>query len=192
MGRAGFTLIELVLSTALLALVLLVALASLHFGARLWESGGRTAEHGWVKRYFTTAFHDDVSSAYPYPGRDGVLFTGTVASLSFATAKGAFPGLPWGGARLVEYSMEEGRLVLRERALPLADSGGPARSTELSREVREVRFSYLGPSGWQDEWDGARDDGLPLAVRAALYLNGGGEAEFSVPVMHGNMGREAR
>lgn len=183
MGRRGFTLIELVLSTSLVALVLLVALSSVRFGTRLWESGYRVADQGWVKRYFTTGFQNDIASAFPYRDKDGILFKGTPGRLVFVTASSA-TALPWGGARLVVYEMEDGRLVMREEVLPLAEERTFTKTTELSREVEDIRFAFLGSSGWEDEWDGIEKDALPLAVKAEVLIKGRSEPEeFSMPVM---------
>lgn len=187
MDRRGFTLIEIVLSISLVAIVLLIALSTLSFGTRLWESGYRTADKSWITRFFTTSFQNDVSSAYPYRGEDGILFKGAPDRLGFVTTSGAHAGIPWGGARLVEYAIEDGRLVLKERALPLVDGDGLTKTTELSREVQDIRFSFLGSAGWEDEWEGTEKDGLPMAVKAIVILKDDkNTAEFSIPVMLGS------
>lgn len=183
MDRRGFTLIELVLSTALVALVLLVALTSLSFGTRLLASGYTVAEQGWIKRYFTTGFQTDISSAFPYRDKDGVIFRGTPGTLTFVSA-GSATGLPWGGARLVTYALEDRQFVMKESVLPLSEEKPVSTETELSREVDDIRFSYLGSSGWEDEWDGIEKDALPLAVKAEVLLRGDTRPEeFSIPVM---------
>jgi len=184
MNRRGFTLIELILSLSLVALVLLIALSSVRFAAGLWESGQKSADRGWIKRYFTTVFQAEVSSAFPYAGPGGdIVFSGTPSRVVFVSA-GFGEGLPWGGARLVEYGVEDGCLVVKERALPDVGEGSLARSTELSREVERVRLSYLGASGWEDSWTGAEKNGLPKAVKAAVFMKDAVKAfEFTVPVM---------
>lgn len=184
MNRRGFTLIELVLSLSLVAVLLLIALSSVRFGAGLWESGNKTAERGWIKRYFTTVFLSEVSSAFTYADSDGaIVFSGMPEKLIFVSA-GFCGGLPWGGARLVEYGVEDGSLVMKERALPDAREKSYARETELSNDVEQVRFSYLGAAGWEDGWNGAEKNGLPKAVKAAVFVKGVEKAfEFSAPVM---------
>lgn len=183
MNRRGFTLIELILSVSLVSVILLVAVSSLSFGSRLWESGYRMADHGWIKRYFQAGFRSDVSSAYPYPTEDGVLFKGTPGRLVFVSANGAVAGLPWGGARLVEYAVEDGRLVMKEEALPSAEVGH-ARTLEISSDIETIRFSFLGSSGWEDEWDGIAKNALPRAVKAAVTIKDRKDSfEFSMPVM---------
>lgn len=183
MDKRAFTLIELVLSMSLVALLLLVALTSLHLGTRLWESGERTAERGWVKRYFAQAFQDTTASAYPYRSDDKILFNGKPERLEFVTAGRSLSGVPWGGASLIEYALEDNHLVMREKPLPPSDAGF-ARTTELSREVEEIRFSFLGSAGWEDVWDGALKDSLPLAIRASIvFKDGSGKSEFTAPVM---------
>lgn len=183
MNRRAFTLLELLLSMALLSLLLLVALTSVHLGTRLWESGSRTAESGWVKRYFARAFQGAASSAFPYRSEDKLLFNGRPEGLEFVTTSKMYSGGPWGGARLIEYSMEDGRLVVKEKTLPLSDSAF-AKTTELSRDVEKIVFSFLGSAGWEDEWDGAEKDSLPLAIRVAVVFKDRRDvAEFTAPVM---------
>lgn len=185
MNRRGFTLIELILSLSLVAVLLLVALSSVRFGAGLWESGNKTADRGWIKRYFTTVFQSEVSSAFPYADSEGsIVFSGMPEKFIFVSAGGFGGGLPWGGARLVEYGVEDGSLVMKERALPDAGEGSYVRETELSDDVGQVRFSYLGAGGWEDGWNGAEKNGLPKAVKAAVFVKGVEKAfEFSAPVM---------
>lgn len=185
MNRRGFTLIELVLSLCLVAVLLLVALSSVRFGAGLWESGNKTADRGWIKRYFTTVFQSEVSSAFPYAGPDGdIVFSGTPERLIFVSAGGFSGGLPWGGARLIEYAVEEGCLVLKERALPDGGEKSQMNEAELSKDVERVRFSFLGAAGWEDGWNGAEKKSLPKAIKAAVFVKGVEKAfEFSAPVM---------
>lgn len=184
MNRRGFTLIELTLSLALVSVLLLIALSSVRFGAGLWESGNKTADRGWIKRYFTTVFQSEISSAFPYADPDGnIVFSGTLERLVFVSA-GFGAGLPWGGARLVEYRVEDGCLVMKERALPDAGEKSYARAAKLSKDVDRVRFSYLGDAGWEDGWNGAEKKSLPKAVKAAVFVKGVEKAlEFSAPVM---------
>lgn len=184
MNRRGFTLIELILSFSLVAVLLLIALSSVRFGAGLWESGNKTADRGWIKRYFTTVFKSEVSSAFPYAGPEGdIVFSGTPERLVFVSS-GFGEGFPWGGARLVEYAVEEGHLILKEKVLPDAGEMSYVRETEISKDVEQVRFSYLGAVGWEDGWNGAEKNSLPKAIKAAVFVKGVEKSfEFSAPVM---------
>lgn len=194
MNRRGFTLIETILSLALVSVLLLVALSSVRFGAGLWESGNKTADRSWIKRYFTTVFQAEVSSAFPYADPDGnIVFSGTPEKLVFVSAGGSGEGLPWGGARRVEYVFEDGCLVLKERVLPDGGEKNHAKVTELSKDVERVRFSYLGAAGWEDGWDGAEKNSLPKAVKAAVSVKGVEKAfEFNAPVMLKSFGSGAQ
>lgn len=185
MDRRGFTLIELVLALSLAAVVLLVALSSARFAAGLWESGQRTADRDWIERYFTSVFQSEVASAFPYEGAGGVVFYGKADRLGFVSA-GFAEGLPWGGARLIEYAVEDGCLVVKEKTLPDSE-GSFSRSTELTREVESVSFSYLGAAGWVEAWDGAGMNGMPRAVAALIFVKGfDSPLQFSMPVMLGS------
>lgn len=190
MGRRGFTLIELVLSISLVSAVLIIALSSVRFGTRLWESGYRVADQGWVKRYFISAFQGDLASVFPYRGEDGIIFKGAPDRVLFVAVNGPVASLPWGGARLVEYTLVDGRLVMNEEALPRASEGNTKKTIELSSEVDYLKFAFLGPSGWIDDWDASGSDELPLAVKAAIRARGEKtETVFKIPVM---AGRELR
>lgn len=180
----GFTLVELLFALALSAAVLVVSLASMKFASGLWDSGQRTADRAWIKRYFTTVVQPAFSSAFPRASGGAVFFSGARDRVAFATAS-YVEGMPWGGLRLVEYAVEDGCLLMREKALP--EYGGPhSRETELSREVEAISFSYLGAAGWEDEWEGGEKDALPRAVRALVHVKGAGETfEFTMPLMLG-------
>jgi prepilin-type N-terminal cleavage/methylation domain-containing protein len=185
MDRRAFTLIELVLALSLAAIVLLVALSSARYAAGLWESGQRTADRDWIDRYFTSVFQAEVASIFPYEGDGGVVFSGKADRVEFVSAVFT-EGLPWGGARLVEYAVEDGSLVVKEKTLPYSE-GGVSSTTELTREVEGVSFSYLGAAGWVDTWDGAVLDALPKAVAASVLVKGAKKPlQFSMPVMLGS------
>jgi len=171
-NKKGFTLVEVIISTAIVAVVALIALASLRFALGVWDRGAEAAEEAAVKRYFSGEFRRLVASAYPCEDEDGeILFHGEESSLSFVSAgRTASTGMPWGGVRLLEYSMDEGRLFLKEAQVPYAPFAA-ARPSLITACAERVEFSYLGLSGWERAWDAAEEKRLPKAIRAAVYLS---------------------
>lgn len=167
----GFTLVEVIISIAIVAVVALIALASLRLALGVWDRGEEAAEEASVKRYFSGEFRRLVASAYPYRDEEGeILFRGEGHSLLFVTAGSvARSGSPWGGARLLEYSMVGGRLSLKEAQVPYAPFA-TGRPSLITAYAERVEFSYLGVSGWERAWDASAEKRLPRTIRAAVYL----------------------
>ncbi len=173
MGRRGFTLVEVIISMAIVAAVAVIAMASLRFTLDVSERGEEAAEEAFIKRYFSGEFRRLAASAYPYRDEDGeILFRGEEHALSFVTSGAtAMSGAPWGGARLLEYSMNGGRLLLREAQVPYAHFA-PGRPALITAFAERIEFSYLGPSGWERVWEISSENMLPRAIRVVLHISG--------------------
>lgn len=173
MGSRGFTLLEALISLSIMAVVALTALAALRFGIGVMERGEMAADEAFIMRYFSGHFQSVCASAYPYATDDGALvFEGRADRLALVSAAlPPHPGVPWGGARLVEYSSGERGLAVREATVPSA--GEPAiEGIPLSISVERASFAYLGESGWEQGWDAGARQRLPDAVKATIYIRG--------------------
>ena len=184
----GFTLIETILTLAILSAMLVIVFSALRIGLMSWEKGEAAARDGSAIRTITSKLAKEIGSAYPYKdnidGNVTVLFTGGSKELGFVTAAPGISGLPWGGAKWVYYSLRGDVLTVREKTVPSAgtlhDWGG--RLTELDRGVDTLSFEYLGEDGWEKSWDVRDKETLPSSIRVNISFRDGKKA-VSVPVM---------
>jgi general secretion pathway protein J len=182
-ARAGFTLLEMLLTITLLSMIVGSILGGLHLGRRAWETG-RTYEAVGEIEEASHAIADQLAHAAPL-----ALTKGNIAQVV------AFEGLPE-GCRFIALSEGEaqwGGLILTEIAqadAPAADVAvwtrvyRPAegfalprtgmRMTSALRDAAYFRLSYFGeiekgrPPAWTDRWiDRAA---LPLLV--AVHVGG--------------------
>jgi len=179
---AGFTLLELLVSLTLLAMVFAIAAAGLRFGARAWESG--TARMGDLSE--TTAvqrlIRQRLAGIYPLPSaaRDGggVFFDGSEDGIVFAAT------LPdhFGVGGFYEVTIAPARhgdgtdLVFRHRLIE-ADDGAAATAAEareslLLEDIAGVRMSYYGTTAeeevprWHARW--SEMPALPQLIRVEI------------------------
>jgi prepilin-type N-terminal cleavage/methylation domain-containing protein len=194
----GFTLLETILTMVILVVILGIVLSAMRIGIRSWEKGEAAAEDAASIRAITSRLSKEIGSAYPYKDRtDGavrVLFTGGPGALGFVTVSQGLPGLPWGGAKWVYYSVRDGVFTVREKTVPAAgalkDEGG--RLNELDRDVAAVSFEYLGADGWEKSWDAEDKKALPASVRVSISFSDGRKAvtETALPGLTGHGPKE--
>ena len=173
-GSLGFTLVELLVTTSLMALVGGAAVAALSGGLRVWE---RAAETGTGQESLLIAFTQlrrdlqNVRAFKPVP------FDGAYDRFTFATADVEHPdatGPQEVGQR--GYYLDELHHVLCRAYVPYRLMRRE-RITDRCRTVLEgvtrVRFSYFGTdkdsgaAGWSQHW---RSTEAPIAVKAELAI----------------------
>lgn len=175
----GFTLIETILTLAILSAMLVIVFSAMRIGLKSWEKGEAAAEDGAATRTVASKLSREIGSAYPYKERiDGnikVLFTGGSKELGFVTVAPGLPGLPWGGAKWVHYSLQDDLLTVREKTVPAVDTqkdkGG--RLTELDKGVDSLSFEYLGENGWEKSWDVEEEKSFPSSIRVNISYRDG-------------------
>jgi len=178
-SQAGFSVLELLISLALLALIFAGAPAALRLGQRAWETsedldriGTATAALSFIEQRLLQAMPlyerlDD--------GRLRIAFNGSADSISFiAPAR-----IGENGGGLYRFELTGGAAADARRGLQLrwtlyrpfsqlAETSGRM----LDQEVVDARFRYFGPikvneaSDWVDQW--TRTDVLPQLVEIRL------------------------
>lgn len=185
---AGFSLIEVVVATTLLAFLAMLLLGGLSFGVRVMETGATRADrnaqlagaYGFIRR--------QVAQALPlYRMVDGkhvdIMFDGRADLVAFANV--APEHLPEAGYQRLTLQVERegsgGRLVARWANLPHWSAAPPeARDTVLLEDISKAAFSYYGrtapnsPPVWTHKW-GAKG-ALPRLLRLQLTFADGTDA----------------
>ncbi|MCD9030521.1 prepilin-type N-terminal cleavage/methylation domain-containing protein [Luteimonas sp. Y-2-2-4F] len=181
--QRGFTLLEILLATALLAAGLALGFATLQASTATVERGETLARESERMRAASTFLRRRLGGALPmafeHDAQTGLAlrFDGEADRMRFVAELPDYLGR--GGPSLHELS------VLRDGdALQLAvaftsvvggaafDEREPRPPEPLARGLRSVRFSYRGidatgaPTPWLDRWAGA--DELPLQVRIEI------------------------
>jgi general secretion pathway protein J len=185
----GFTLLEILIALALVAVIMTLLLGSIRVGAGLWAQGERKADA--AARLLTTEnfFRTYLSDALPLretpksgtfqPALNGsrLLFGGGSRELEFV---GVLPPQVRGG--LYKFRLhwaedgERSDLILSLRPFAAADDAEPIEDVTVLEDIEDLRFSYYRraavetePSEWVEAWG---EDYLPALVRVEIALRG--------------------
>ena len=181
--RGGFTLIEILIALAILALIATLGYRAL---SSLTESEGRLAAEGSRWRNLDALFarlEADARAAIPREVRTGTgtepSWTGSLnaagdAEMRFSRAGPEFSVEPGGGGQRIGYRMRNGAVdVLYWPRLDQPAAVVPVAYV-LTDGVTQFRVAYLdGRGGWRDRWPVPGEPALPRAVRVAMTLAGG-------------------
>lgn len=164
----GFTLFEVLIAVSLLALLSLVTLSALRFGAGAWRKGDATLSALEEASFAQQFLRQSLSAAYPrLAGEDAqaVEFVGGPSEIRFV---GPVPLSVSPAARAyLTIRVEEGArgnsLVAEIRPELMGDSATVEET--LVRGMTEFRFSYLaaGETQWREGWAG--EPRLPALIR---------------------------
>ncbi len=175
-GGAGFTLMELLISVTILALIFVTVLGAIRVGSRSWESGERRAEENQRTRTLYDTLARDLTMLYPLrlkeENTDVLAFRGSPDSIEFATLPQGYGAEPFSHMiRIVTYTVEPDRGLVSSDRYPFIAGGDVAglqdgRAKSLDERVSEVRFRYLVPDGnpeekrppiWRDRWEPSQE-----------------------------------
>jgi general secretion pathway protein J len=180
---AGFTLMEVLVSLVLLALLLGLLAGGLRYARSTWDATARLEELAAFDMA-ETFLRGRLAEAMPLyeqrrAGTVRALFQGTSDSMSFVAPAPNGPA----GAGLYRYTLEAaagtgpGRRTLVVKLAPhlpwISDSAGaPPEQYDLIRKIRSVSFRYFGSGelrgepAWHSVWP--RADTLPSLVEIAI------------------------
>ncbi|MGH7369528.1 MAG: PulJ/GspJ family protein [Candidatus Methylomirabilaceae bacterium] len=174
----GFTLLELLISLTIVALIFVTVLGAIQVGSRSWESGEQRAEENQRTRTLYDTLARELMMLYPLrikapgQGQEVVVFSGKPDSLEFATLPQSYGAAPFSHMiRIVSYSLDSGSGLVATERYPLTGSAGAFgqwedRVKQLDERVSEARFRYLvsegrpeenRPPAWRDFWDPSDD-----------------------------------
>lgn len=184
---AGFTLLEILISITIFALLMVVLVGALQLGSRqvgrLAGQVDRSSQIALVQNFLRA----QLSAAQPLAESTGdaktVQFDGRANRVDFVSV--APQSRPAGGLQVLSVGLREGggdtggQLVAGWRPLRHAADKGPdaAPPTVLLDHVRAARFVYYGPPSrrgtpdWQQTWQ--KMDHLPQLVRLSVTFDNG-------------------
>jgi general secretion pathway protein J len=196
-ASAGFTLLELVISLTIIAVIAVMVQNGFRLSVGAWEKGESAIEDQQRYRVALDLIQRQVSSALPVfsskePGTDpDVGFKGDEALLEFSSGMTLIPGDPSGVVQ-VKYrveTLEEGKnLWFTERDLvdQLRESSQDEPEDEdwhiLLSGIHDFTFQYLPPippenapdelSYWKSSWGELEEEkGLPLALQVRFQAD---------------------
>ncbi|MHB8908684.1 MAG: prepilin-type N-terminal cleavage/methylation domain-containing protein [Syntrophales bacterium] len=188
----GFTLLELVISLTILAVIVVIIFGALRIGIRAWEKGEKDVEIRQRQRIVLDLIRRQLASTCGSDVWGGdqqlVSLKGDETSIEFVSQLPLTPGNNF-GAVFVKYVVkrekegEKVHLAFYEKNVALSDkkfgAGNPGDGdfSELLSGMKSIVFEYLkeqpdkAASTWQKNWDPAVDKGVPRAVRVTLKEN---------------------
>ena len=172
----GFTLLELLVAIALMALISGSLYGSLYVGFKAHRSASSVVEPARTAALTLGMLREDFDAALPPTGILAGAFFGTAGTLEFfSCANVPKEGETACDIRQVDLAVEtpagESQPVLMRRLTTnlLANSEPAVREQVLCRRVISFSLRYYDGTVWQDSWDSvALGDILPLAVEATL------------------------
>ncbi len=186
LGGAGFTLVEVLVTLGLMALVFALVYGSLWStvgGLRRMQGRGERQQAArilleMIDRELRSTLWVKGDPRLAFVGKDAVTDAGLPAdSLTWVHASHLklHPDLPESDVAEVTYRLEaagEGklRLMKREDATPDGDPQAGGADYLLSEEVVGLDFQYYGDTGWVHEWDANLNNKLPRLVQVTLFL----------------------
>jgi len=184
----GFTLLELLISIGLLALIVVILGGAMRIGFRAIDAGERRMDA--LDRYrtsfgiLTAQLQSAAPLTYDEEGEKRYYLKGDDRSLRFATNRSI-----WGedrGCVIVSYRLEAGeggRLSLYASERPVGMEG--TREVLLFDDLKSLSFAYYAREAaeekgeWTEDW--SDDTRYPEQVKVR-FIRGGGEAEILVPL----------
>ena len=184
--QTGFTLLEVIIATVLLAVIMTLLLGGMRVGADSWEQGERLAERAsrlLVVDNFFRSHLSDVKPLFESPtdtrqiGSPPILlFSGGSDWLEYA---GTLPPQVRGGVyKFRLHLIEDGerndlKLALRPFSTGEKGPSEPIEDVLVLENVKSLRFSYFrknnvsGESKWIEEW---KENFLPSLIRIEVAL----------------------
>lgn len=211
--QRAFTLIEVSLAFAIMALMLLILYSSFALSSRAEEKITVRFEKNQKIRAVEGLLAGYIRSAFRYrkdANSGGIVFSGTAERLSFVSALSVLGGERGLASVTLTFSPggeREGVLTLQE-TLPVRLGGGTDEGGEsgtgagggahdggggftneviLAEKITRVQISYLevteDKEEWLPDWDGSQKEDLPKGVRIILEADGVEPVEWVFPIM---------
>jgi len=167
----GFTLVEILISLAILAMIVASTFTIFHSASKSWQKGEIRSERYQNARNIISRISSEIGQAV-INGNSLCRFSGKKDSVSFisfvSTESGVFE------LSEVEYWLDaDKRLLIRNDQIgPDYDFATYDHSDILSDNVSSMEFSYFDGLAWTDTWNSnqALGIGLPKAVKIKIKV----------------------
>jgi len=171
----GFTLIEMLIVTAILSVVALAIYATLNNGIKVWQRVNSQSPEEDLNIFFDK-FSLDLRNSFKFTG---INFIGTIEKVEFSTLVNS-PRLQKRTVGKLIYVYEPQNQILNRYQVDFAGvySGEAGLVQQSLKNVRALKFQYYLYDKqnkvylWQDDWS---KESLPLAVRVELEFDNGAE-----------------
>jgi len=180
-GAAGFTLVELLVSLLILAMMTVISAGALNTGRRVWETAETHVTHAETMLAIRRLLRDQINGMIPIKARfdrqgERPLVDGTADRLVFVTALPTYFGRM--GLYRVEYRLEGDALIFaRSPYQTAADFNVPQSATTqetLMDNVAGLEFRYLGGRAGRLNWadETTEFDDIPQLIEVRIELDG--------------------
>lgn len=179
-----FSLLEMVVSLGLLAMILLIASLSISAAWRTWQSISEHENELKQYRLIDKIMDNAFRNAVPFHWKDRnnkevMLFAGRQTSI-FLTYLHRVDDRQTGGIRFLRLFREDNQLIAEYRNLPyFAGEPGQAKVEReiLAKDISSLEFvyadNYENKFTWYDEWDIDRMKNLPAAIQLEVQFQNG-------------------
>ncbi len=206
-AKAGFTLLELVVTSTILSLMLVMIFGAMRLGSSSWERGEVSAEKYQRMRIVLNLLTQQLKSAFPYKVKtqkaeaDYVAFRGESDSLQFVTTLSLQARRTEGLVHVIYRIRDNGSAskmlkVYEQRVLNkdfMEDTPDDDKFLPLIENLSDLKFEYFQEGETKDEagewfesWDAKDKKQLPSEVRMTVqWREGKGkkETELSLPAL---------
>lgn len=181
--RRGFTLLELLIASAIVAVAAVVILGGFTAGIRVWERARELSGAGASARIAMAVARKDLCNMVPCRAAS---FQGAAAWVEIPAVVNEGVSNLWPGTIRYEFS----RGAMKRKAKVMGEGGGVRESSEvLMSGAGDVAFSYgdagddgQGVAVWGREWMGRTN--LPVAVKMAVrFMEGREQREIQQTVL---------
>ncbi len=200
--QGAFTLIELILAIAVMAIVMIAINAVFFSAMRLRDSATRAVDESLPIQQTLATMRHDLQGAMP-PTSQGVMSgdfrvgsitaigTGQPADIELFTTTGVMhEDEPWGDVQEVTYSLRvpqdrsaSGKDLYRSVTRNILATVTPTPEDQwMMSGVDSLQFSCYDGSSWYDTWDSTVTTNVPSAVRVRIFLAGQGGVASVQPI----------
>ena len=176
--EGGFTLLEILVSVAVLAIVLSLVFKAFDTTAETVRQVSARGDRYHLVRVIYSRLSEELIAAdwekgnrrTVFVGLDGTQGVRPAGMLRFSSRAHVRtePEVPESDLNLLVYELRGGTLLRREERNPLSLSDRSVETDALARGVTEFSLRYWDGSAWRESWDAAALQDLPSAVRIEL------------------------
>jgi general secretion pathway protein J len=186
-NKQAFTLIELIISMTIIAVILVIIFGAFRIGIRAWEKGEKDIDKQQRYRIVLDLIQRQLTSITYKKAQindiDQLILKGDAKSFEFTSHVSLKPenkfGIVYAKYMITEDHKNNEKLIFYEKNMVLFDKDFKFSDIDLNSFFELIPYAhgisleYLKPpeqgleeeAKWQDKWDPESDQGFPLAVK---------------------------